>query len=158
MPTLASSREHACWSWCNVAQGRRRNPLLCLTRVVYTIAPRRVLPRERADHIASCCKVGTESHKRGAVASHAKCKFGANSTTMHYIQPGSNWRPSACGADVIATRPWMLILKSVMGAGEQPRQARVLLSWAEPRNTGKACMQHDIHPARIELATFSVLG
>ncbi len=26
-----------------------------------------------------------------------------------YIQPGSNWQPSACEADVIATRPWMLI-------------------------------------------------
>ena len=27
----------------------------------------------------------------------------------YYIQPGSNWRPSACWADVIATRPWMLM-------------------------------------------------
>ena len=24
-----------------------------------------------------------------------------------YTQPGSNWRPSACRADVIATRPWV---------------------------------------------------
>ena len=27
-----------------------------------------------------------------------------------YTQPGSNWRPSACQADVIATRPWVLLM------------------------------------------------
>ena len=28
---------------------------------------------------------------------------------LQYTQPGSNWRPSACEADVIATRPWVLL-------------------------------------------------
>ena len=26
-----------------------------------------------------------------------------------YTQPGSSWQPSACGADVTATRPWVLM-------------------------------------------------
>ena len=26
-----------------------------------------------------------------------------------YTQPGSSWQPSACWADVIATRPWVLM-------------------------------------------------
>ena len=36
--------------------------------------------------------------------------FGCMSPThAEYTWPGSNWRPSACGADVIATRPQVLL-------------------------------------------------
>ena len=38
-----------------------------------------------------------------------------------YTQPGSNWRPSACWADVIATRPWVLDMHgSAFNAGTGP--------------------------------------
>ena len=29
-----------------------------------------------------------------------------------YTQPGSSWRPAACSADVIAARPWVLLISS----------------------------------------------
>ena len=40
----------------------------------------------------------------------AGCSFAAapRAREQKYTQPGSNWRPSACYADVIATRPWVL--------------------------------------------------
>ena len=33
-------------------------------------------------------------------------------STRKYTWPGSNWRPSACEADVIATRPQVLLIAS----------------------------------------------
>ena len=34
-----------------------------------------------------------------------QCKSPVYDNVIRYTWPGSNWRPSACGADVIATRP-----------------------------------------------------
>ena len=40
--------------------------------------------------------------------------FPAKVYTQEYTWPGSNWRPSACEADVIATRPQVLVMLAAM--------------------------------------------
>ena len=56
------------------------------------------------------CRLSGRLSTNGAVAKQKpqQAKPGAQ-----YIWPGSNWRPSACEADVIATRPQMLCLCTV---------------------------------------------
>ena len=53
------------------------------------------------------------------------------SRSITYTQPGSSWRPSACEADVIATRPWVLC---VMALKHQTRRADFL----KPQRIGRA--------------------
>ena len=43
---------------------------------------------------------------------------------LKYTQPGSNWRPSACEADVIATRPWVLCLDCMDSEWFTPKSER----------------------------------
>jgi hypothetical protein len=50
-------------------------------------------------NIAPCCRRN---------ATRGGCKH-----VEQYTWPGSNWRPSACEADVIATRPQVLLLRKL---------------------------------------------
>ena len=45
---------------------------------------------------------------QGNTPVHACAHGRSMATMMFYTWPGSNWRPSACWADVIATRPQVL--------------------------------------------------
>ena len=47
-----------------------------------------------------------------------------------YIWPGSNWRPSACEADVIATRPQMQLHKRQLGFFVRPIILRFVMAFA----------------------------
>ena len=64
-----------------------------------------------------------------------------------YTWPGSNWRPSACWADVIATRPQVQVNTKIV--------IQTLLKFCKRRSMGPT-VKKNIHLARIELATFSV--
>ena len=46
---------------------------------------------------------------QGKVADCAIVRQSPVGMQKKYTQPGLNWRPSACYADVIATRPWVLM-------------------------------------------------
>ena len=47
----------------------------------------------------------------GAILSSTTMKNGMFALAWIYTWPGSNWRPSACEADVIATRPQVPVLE-----------------------------------------------
>ena len=68
------------------------------------------------------------------------------STPKKYTWPGSNWRPSACWADVIATRPQVQVNTTIV-----IQTFQILLAALAGSDRKK-----NIHLARIELATFSV--
>ena len=57
-------------------------------------------------------RLPTEAQEAAARAMLYKVWELSESTRKSYTQPGSSWRPSACLADVIATRPWVLLLKA----------------------------------------------
>ena len=67
--------------------------------------------RELQD-VGKCIANGHGPNQR----TYSDVRIRRKATTDAYTWPGSNWRPSACEADVIATRP----------------QVRVLLSWLLP--------------------------
>ena len=71
-----------------------------------------VNPLEREVSWSSGNKVRVHlQRQRQHIAHH----FWAHNQKMEkYTQPGSNWRPSACSADVIATRPWVLALEPLL--------------------------------------------
>ena len=59
-----------------------------------------------------------------------------------YTQPGSNWRPSACGGDVITTRPWVQILhrssaRNVLGAATPQSHNTAGEAWRGVRLAGQ---------------------
>ena len=71
------------------------------------IITRRVI--EFTEHSVSsgqCDPVIKTGELQGAISSCVRLFHLTQS--RQYTQPGSNWRPSACEADVIATRPWVL--------------------------------------------------
>ena len=57
------------------------------------------------------CLFGRSNGLTGLEASsrHPHAGGSSHAGTASYTWPGSNWRPSACGADVIATRPQVLV-------------------------------------------------
>ena len=101
-----------------------------------------------------------------------------------YTRPGSNWRPSACEADVIATRPLVpmiaasglyfskfslsvpvavpgrMLWDGLLGVGHRAPGTynwKCSAIWMRGEQSWKRTLQK-IHQARIELATFSVRG
>ena len=55
--------------------------------------------------------VATRLEQTGAARSaHTSSCDGCGKRGTVYTWPGSNWRPSACEADVIATRPQVLVV------------------------------------------------
>ena len=52
-----------------------------------------------------------------------------NNEVMKYTWPGSNWRPSACEADVVATRPQVLLQSLQVSTrwGDQKRRCTLTL-------------------------------
>ena len=45
------------------------------------------------------------SNPRGTLLQKQRSSYAEDTRLLKYTWPGSNWRPSACEADVIATRP-----------------------------------------------------
>ena len=77
-----------------------------------------------------------------------------------YTLPGSNWRPSACEADVIATRPQVL---GFIGHSLQPSRPRFVFgdpaSPSSPCTRGglpPACSNSLMHPVAWECSAWSI--
>ena len=77
-----------------------------------------------------------------------------------YTWPGSNWRPSACEADVIATRPQVL---GFIGHSLQPSRPRFVFgdpaSPSSPCTRGglpPACSNSLMHPVAWECSAWSI--
>ena len=56
------------------------------------------------------------------------CRLRCNDRQSTYTWPGSNWRPSACEADVIATRPQVLLIAYCERQSLRQHRAAAMLS------------------------------
>ena len=68
--------------------------------------------------------------------------YGKGSSGDNYTQPGSNWRPSACQADVIAARPWVPAeaeARVAPMAGQAVRVVNVSVDKGLFSSVGRAC-------------------